>query len=372
MVTDMTRLRLLISICCALLAVTAGCKGQAVITPEQAMDAVRAFEADNTLELKCWELESDTEGPEWAYEWWYSIQTSDNESASWRVDAVTGEITMSGYSDASDVEWSENSPGPLTQDECRQIAENFARAKYVGFDTIGFQLYREEWEGRGWYFHWRQRVACGAWTPNSVRVRVNGADGRIQSYGCLHDQTPTPMQPQITEQQAVDIVRAATKIGTEYEFTERNEPELEANRSSIWWGFIITGDDAEGQYHDCAATVDAITGEIIYLKCDTGGGFSHTPKSSVIGGDPICIRDLAAKVPGAKVHWLGKDGAKVFVGKERYTLVPGKDTIESTGGTIKLSAKIKLVDGRLMVPSGLLDILKSASAPPKKAPAPAK
>ena len=65
------------------------------------------------------------------------------------------------------------------------------------------------------------------------------------------------------------------------------------------------------------------------------------------------------------------DGAKVFVGKEWYTLVPGKDTIESTGGTIKLSAKIKLVDGRLMVPSGLLDILKSASAP-KKAPAPAK
>jgi len=39
--------------------------------------------------------------------------------------------------------------------------------------------------------------------------------------------------------------------------------------------------------------------------------------------------------------------------------------------TIKLSAKIKLVDGRLMVPSGLLDVLKSASAP-KKSPAPAK
>ena len=36
-------------------------------------------------------------------------------------------------------------------------------------------------------------------------------------------------------------------------------------------------------------------------------------------------------------------------------------------GTIKLSAKMTLVNGRLMVPSGLLDVLKS---PPeaKKAP----
>ena len=64
---------------------------------------------------------------------------------------------------------------------------------------------------------------------------------------------------------------------------------------------------------------------------------------------------------------LVKGKTRVFAGKNRYTLVPGKDTIEWTGGTIKLSAKMTLVNGRLMVPSGLLDVLKS---PPeaKKAP----
>jgi len=120
------------------------------------------------------------------------------------------------------------------------------------------------------------------------------------------------------------------------------------------------------------AEVDAVTGEIVRTVEPMGGVHMPAPPRPSITGEPTSIRDLAAKVPCAKVHWLGKDGAKVFVGKERYTLVPGRDTIESTGGTIKLSAKIKLVDGRLMVPSGLLDILKSASAPPKKAPAPAK
>ena len=68
-------------------------------------------------------------------------------------------------------------------------------------------------------------------------------------------------------------------------------------------------------------------------------------------------------------HWLAKVGARVFVGKNRYSLVPGKDTVEWTGGTIKLFAKMKLVGGRLMVPSGLLDVLKSAPAAKKPAPA---
>ncbi len=46
-----------------------------------------------------------------------------------------------------------------------------------------------------------------------------------------------------------------------------------------------------------------------------------------------------------------------------------KDTIEWTGGTIKLSAKMKIVGGRLMVPSGLLDALRSAPAAKKAPPA---
>ncbi len=365
----MTRLRLL-ALCCALATIGAGCSGQSVITPGQAMDAVRAFEGDSTLQLKCDPLYQNLEGSEWEHERSYSIDDTQNEEHSWIVDAVTGEVTFAFYHDAMPDERPEEPVGPLTQEQCRQIAETYARAKYSGFDTMGFQSDEPEWDDGGWEFYWRQVVAYGASTPNGVGVDVNPVDGRIQSYGyTIRVPTPTPQQPQITAQQAVDIVKAAKGLVTG---AANHDPGLYVDPDHTVWGFIVGGQNAQGEDVEYSARVDAVTGEIVRLLDPMGGPQVPMPtKPSVVAGKLISTRDLAAKIPGATVQWLGKE-AKLLVGKNRYTLVPGKDAIVWTGGTIKLAQKMKVVNGRLMVPSGLLDVLKSPHALEKAPPPPAK
>ncbi len=358
-------------ICYALVTMAAGCRGQSVISRGQAMDAVRAFEGNSTLQLTCHPIEEDLEGVEWEHERTYRIYDSQNEDHRWTVDAVTGEVTRASYYEARSEVRTEEPTGPLTQEQCRQIAENFARAKYAEFDTMGFQLKEPKWKGDGWWFSWRRKNTYGAWIPNSISVRVSPADGRIQYYGCsrLAVPMPPPQAPQITAEQAIEIVKTAKGLvtgGANY------DPELSQDPDNTMWAFDVLGDNAQGEHLTYAAGVDAITGEILYADEPMGGSQVPSPtKPSVVAGKPISTRDLAAKIPGAKVEWLGKE-AKLFVGKNRYTLVPGKDTIEWTGGTIKLAQKMKVVNGRLMVPSGLLDVLKSAPAPKKAPPPPAK
>jgi len=326
------------------------------------MDAVRVFAGDGGLQLECSELKQYAEGSEWSHRKIYVVDEVQTEQASWTVDAMTGEAIRACHYDAYPDEQSWDTPlGPLTQEACRQIAEDFARSKYSGFETVGLHLNKQEWTGEGWSFDWQQKITHDAWTPNHVRVDVNPTDGRIQGYGCRRIPTPTPPAPQITAAQAIDAVKVGKGFVT---VLQTESSSLFATPDGISWVLMgVQGNDAEGVWSICNARVDAVSGEV--LSISEPWGSPSSAGSSVTAGESTSIRDLAAKVPGAKVHWLGKDGAKVFVGKERYMLVPGKDTIESTGGTIKLSAKIKLVDGRLMVPSGLLDILKSASAPKK-------
>jgi len=358
--TEMMQHRILAAPVCGLLLLLLNvCYGQTTITPEQALDAVRVFEGNPVLQLQNWELKED----EWNDVPYYDIDAVETLRSSWTVDALTGEVTAAVYYDALMEEGSDEPSGPLTQDQCRQMALDYARSKYSGLDTMGFELHDQDWEGNGWRFVWNQRVAYGAWTSNAVAVYINPVDGAIGAYISNRVPTPVPDEPQITAQQAIDTVKVATGIVTVYSA----EPSLGVGPDGTCWTFEIQGGDAQGAYLIYSAGVNAVTGEIIGLDAPMGSPSPPKPfgKPSVITGESTSIRDLAAKVPGAKVHWLGKEGAKVFVGKERYTLVPGKDTIESTGGTIKLSAKIKLVDGRLMVPSGLLDVLKSASAPKK-------
>ncbi len=87
----MTRLRLLVSICCALATVMAVCDGQTTITPEQAMDAVRAFEGDPVLQLQNWELK---EG-EWNDAPYYDINEVESLRSSWTIEWSGGTIKLS-------------------------------------------------------------------------------------------------------------------------------------------------------------------------------------------------------------------------------------------------------------------------------------
>ena len=73
------------------------------------------------------------------------------------------------------------------------------------------------------------------------------------------------------------------------------------------------------------------------------------------------IREIAKQIPKARVHWLGKDGARLTVDKAVYKLKPGSASVESNGKQIKLSRKMELAKGRLMVPVELQYIVKAGS-----------
>lgn len=237
--------------------------GQDLISPEQAIDAVRAFEGDPKLEVKVVELEHETDAPAWSPLSIYRLQAQKShtdERDFWYVNAQTGEVIGVNYGGTT-TDDSEEPFGPLTKEECRQIAENFARSKYAGFDEMNFELDTEYWRFIGWEFEWRQRLAYGAWGVNFVGVEVNPADGRIQSYSAVRvRQIRPPREPKITAEQAIEIAKQAIKLVIVEGVTE---PELTADPyGNVFWEFAIGGENVSGYYREAAVTINAETGEV--------------------------------------------------------------------------------------------------------------
>ncbi len=341
---------------------------QGLITEEAAKQAVRDFENEPSLALTCVELQEDDSGPAWSHRSWYTLRTADYPASRrlWTVDGHSAEVNHASYADLGEsVPYGE--PGePFTKEAYRPTAEDFAQSKYNGFDTMGFVLTMERWIGTGWLYGWQQRVTYDALTINMVAVVVAPETGYILEYTSIRVPTPNPPPPQVTSAEALDLAAQAAGI---VEVVDVQGPLLVADPDgNVSWNTEIGGLDAEDRYVSNSVAIDAETGEVLSVS---RARLPSSPPRDGRTGNPISIRDLAAKVPGARVHWLGKE-AKLFVGRNRYTLVPGKDTIEWTGGTIKLSQKMKLVNGRLMVPSGLLDVLKSPPASKKAPSTPAK
>lgn len=239
--------------------------GQNLITPEQAMNAVRAFEGDPNLEFETIELERGTSGPPWNYEeWGYLLEAKENypDGHSWVVDAQTGEVVWAYYAgtkpDASDDPF-----GQLTKEKCRQIAENFARAKYANFGNMNLELCREHWTGTGWLFEWRQKLVLGAWGINGVEIEVNPIDGHIQVYRAIRiEQIQPSREPQITAEGAIEIAKKALGIVT---VTGVSGPTLQADQQgNLTWSLALGGRDDEGNYNGAAIKIDAQTGKVLY------------------------------------------------------------------------------------------------------------
>jgi hypothetical protein len=352
-----------------------------LITPDQAKAAVRAFEGDPNLEFSEVVLSQDADLPQWTQWQEYELTqagTPENVDRSWMVDAATGEVTSAYYGDAvPDGDPSEDPVGRLTRDQCKQIAEDFARAKYAGFDQMTFRPDEGEWGGYGWKFTWDEVLPNGASTPNGLRVEVNPVDGRVQSYASFRIAPFTPAEPQITAEQAIDIAVAAAGIT---ELLDHTEPELGTSPEGTWWSVLVRGPSTPGEdlstwYH---VGINAVTGEaevvtpadmepspVTRRRADKPQAVlaNDVPKSTL-----VWVRDLCRKLPGSSVHWLGKPGAVLTFGGRTYGVKPGSQTITWNGGKIVLSRKTVLVNGRLMVPLELLNILKSRAGSPVRRP----
>lgn len=242
--------------------------GTSLITREQAMEAVRAFEGDTSLQFVDVKLERDTRLPLWQQRDEYELTQKNMDDHCWEVDAVTGEVVGATYFDIWPDQTDHDTPfGPLTEVQCRQKAENFARLHYDDFDTRNLQLEEPNnggyWTGYGWDFTWREKLACGAWTPTYVSVGVSPVDGKIYSYLAGRFATPTPPNPQLNAQQAK--AAAAQAVGI-VDLKHNHEPYFYATPDGITWTVEVGGGNAEGKGEHCAAKLDAVTGQVVQIK----------------------------------------------------------------------------------------------------------
>jgi len=307
--------------------------GVQLISKEQAKQAVYTFESDNSLKFQKFELEEECDGPEWSHAYTYSLIHADypEPDRSWIVDALSGEVIWAYYGDRIPDQESAVPIGPLTEEQCRQIAEQFARTKYREFDTMGFQLGSSEWTGTGWSFEWEQIVTYGARTPNLVTVDVNPVDGSIQVYSAHRFPTPSPREPQITPQQAIDLARQSTAIVT---VTFVSDPCLSADPDgSVWWGLEIQGLDAQGVELSYAVLLNAETGEVI----------ESSPSSKAIAADK---RSLSASAKTNAASSWGKEpqmvGARTPLAARKYGIcwIPASHELRAVRGRNKVILRV--------------------------------
>jgi hypothetical protein len=287
---------------------------------------------------------------------------------SWDVDARTGEVTFMHDESTYTGGESDTPFGPLSQEQCQQIALNYARAKYAGFDTMLNNTRPGEWAITGWEFGWCKELPCGALTPDSVEVCVSPVDGRIESYSSVRIAPFTSPVPAVTSEQAVSLACVAAGIT---DLTDLDGPFLAANPDEITWEMELGGagepDEDLGNHY--LASVNAVTGNVQGLYPGDENVPSVLPKaakSKQSARQPkaklrVWIRLLAKQVQGASVQWLGKQGAKLTVGADVYELIPGRSVAMSKSGPVILDSPLVVREGMLMVPLKMLVILKGTA-----------
>jgi hypothetical protein len=248
---------------------------QQPISPEQAKEAVRTFENNANLQFEGEPgLEEDTSGPAWSHRSWYDLESMQGDH--YMVDARTGEVLSVSYAGRSNDIPLDNPPGPLSEEDCLQIAQHFARAKYRDFDVMGLTLTKSEWDGNeGWVFEFTQKLAFGIQTLNSCTVAVRPQDGQIVDYEAVRVSTPAPRQPQITAEQALEIAKQATGI-VQVDWSE-GATLVADPLGNIYWGLALGGGDAQGKYRGYAVTLNAENGEVVSLAPQRDKGIPVLP-----------------------------------------------------------------------------------------------
>lgn len=336
--------------------VTSQTLAQQLITSSQAMAAVREFEGNQSLDFSDVELDMDTEGPVWSHSWWYDLKINSypNPDRTWTVNAVTGEVTGVFYGNNYPTEPTEIPFGALTQENCRQIAESFAIAKYDEFGAMNMQLVVSEWICTGWRFEWRETVAYGALSVNGVDVEINPTNGIVQSYRAVRCSQVNPNQPQLSSSQALQIAKNAAGIVV-LDWVQDQRLYAYPN-GEVYWSVLLGGTTAQDKYVIFSVCLDAVSGAIIEKSP------ARTRQGTLTDLDTqarqsIWVREGVSKLPKVSVHWLGKQGARIFAGATIYDLKPSSDTVICGDKQIKLHGKTELVKGRLMVPMELFLII---------------
>ncbi len=309
-------------------------------------------------------LRRDTNRPEWAqydyYDLRHNLDPGTHPYNSWEVDAITGEVLSAYHSDAHPP-WemaSEYPFGPLTEEDCRQIADSFVRAHYSGFGVLNMHTPSNgEWHGCYWEFLWWEKLACGASTPNFVGIQINPLDGRGRLY--YASRTPMPTHPDLQLEDAQQAIAAAAQAVGIVNLMWNDEAYLHANPEGVFWTVAVGGEDINGDGQLRLVTLNAVTGELVSSAVPRYASSVSKSKTKSDGSKLVWIRELAESVPNAQVNWLGRNGAELILDGLAYTVKPNSRTVKWKGGSIELKQCPVMKNGKLMVPESLINDVRA-------------
>ncbi len=250
-----------------LLAISSVCYAAEYITPEQAKQAVWAFEGDRSIEFEevdCFDCDSEMQkimGVEVDPSYHLKEKNSDK---SWFVNAVTGRLQSANYILYMMAEYTVDFENGLSVDKCRQIALDFAKKHYPEFDKLDLVLNEGKSSYDGYTFRWWERLSSGAVSTNGVRVVVRPDHGEIVDYHNWYRPKEEPVPVNITFAEAVEAAKAAEGIVIIHTLDNRSKRPYQDN-GVVTWSFTMSGWDFKGRHQDVSCTIDANSGRVLEM-----------------------------------------------------------------------------------------------------------
>lgn len=311
------------------------------ITPEQAKQAIKDYENNQSLQLDTIELRNDSDelGAE------FPIYTVLTENTDWDVDAVSGEVLSVQYNNL--VVFSEDIiPQTYTQNQCYDTAVNYVRQKYTNFDNMGFQIDENVYdtELNNWCFVWNQKNG-DIYTYNRVLVSVRPDTGQIVAYSVRRTSNTSIPTPQVTATQARDI--AVTYLDLVSNIQTSTQGLICSRNATLYWLFTISGDNANDEYKKSEMIINAVTGSVIKeAPYSMNGAKGSRSKQKIV--NKKCMK----KVPSVKPS-LVKDAIhtssiskKLPVSKNKKKITASKVPVQkplksATNSSSKIKKNIK-------------------------------
>ncbi|MCC6730931.1 MAG: hypothetical protein IT208_16510, partial [Chthonomonadales bacterium] len=258
-------------------------RSRGYITPEQAVQAVRDFWNDPTIQGSVDPVdESDPLGPFGTF--YEVVVTGGAHPGSYFVRATDGAVMSADFPYPDDYD-AGLSP-TLTLEQAQAIAEQFLLEHYPPFAQGVWQRLPEYIihpfkgdplnEDREYGFCWYPVLnAHGVLGPFDVRVEVDGVNGRVQGFLRPRERITGPTVPQVTMEQARQVaVLHCCYDPALVPFTEiRLEMQEGIDGTQLLsWTFVQQPNLPDNPWNSCAVGVDAVTGESGYHAYPLGGG----------------------------------------------------------------------------------------------------
>jgi len=310
-------------------------QGKELITPAQAIEAVRAFEGTPTLALVEPRLEELPAGAVTRYSYFFRLP----DGTGYFVDASSGLVYGAVYGSRGSQKSAEDiRRSAIPEEKARSSAESFVETHYPMAQQYPWRIRQSDFDGRAYHFEFRQRLPqTGMWTTNTCHITVDADTGEVTFYKAHHEtiDPATDRGIKIPQEQALQLAPTAV----DGEALEVGPALLIAGKANRNWAVSVTAVAPDGRTRRFVVTVDADTGEA-RREYEVGTPITRNPLRGRLMVAGIMLKEEAKPLFERRQAFVYEAvfqalGAEVQRGQDRLTLrgedvaeVPITDTLE--------------------------------------------